>query len=192
MKTKFRGILTLFLALVVQISFAQQKQVSGTVTDDEGIHLPGVNITIEGQENVGTQTDFDGHYTLQVEQGVTLNFSYIGFADKTVKVGMQNTIDVTLKAGQELDVVKISTGYQTTTKRRSTKAITTVTAADIEDRPNASAIQTLQGQVAGLSIGTTSGQPGNSSTVILRGIGSLNGRTAPLYVIDGVPATQNG
>lgn len=190
MRTKLRGLFTLLLALVVQISFAQQKEVSGTVKDDDGLPLPGVNITVTGTDQ-GTQTDFDGHYSIKVEQGATLKFSFIGYADQTKKIGMQNTVDVVMKEGESLGEVMISTGYQTQTKRRSTKSVTTITAEDIQDRPNASAISALQGKVPGLNIGSNSGQPGTSGTVILRGVGTINGDVEPLFVIDGVASSKS-
>lgn len=192
MKTKFSGILTLLLALMVQISFAQEKTISGTVKDGDGLPLPGVNITITGTDS-GTQTDFNGKFSLQAQQGATLKFTFVGFADQTVEVGTTNTINVTMEESDNvLDIVKISNGYKTTTKRRSTKAITTITAENIEDRPNASAVQSLQGQVAGLNIGTNSGQPGaGQNTIILRGVGSINGNIEPLFIIDGVPVDED-
>jgi TonB-dependent starch-binding outer membrane protein SusC len=79
MTTKFRGLLTLLLAFVVQLSFAQQKTISGTVTDDINLPLPGVNIIIKGTTS-GTQSDFDGNYSITAEVGQTLVFSYVGFA----------------------------------------------------------------------------------------------------------------
>lgn len=98
MKTKFSGLLTLLLALVVQISFAQTKQVTGTVTDGSGVPLPGVNIIIQGT-TTGTQTDFDGNYSIEASQGSTLVFSYIGFGEATKVIGSSNTINVALEAG---------------------------------------------------------------------------------------------
>lgn len=189
MKTKFRGFLTLLLALVVQISFAQQKEVSGTVTSDKGLPLPGVNISVVGTDN-GTRTDFDGHFSIQVQPDASLKFTYVGFAPKTVKVGMQSTLTITLKKGEELGPVMISTGYETQLKAESAKAVTTITAEDIEDRPTASALSALQGQVAGLNIGSNSGQPGTSGTIIIRGVGTINGNIEPLFVVDGIPTTK--
>src|SRR5699024_9964782 len=186
MKTKFTGFLTLLLALVVQISFAQQKEVSGTVTSDKGLPLPGVNITVVGTDN-GTRTDFDGNFSIQVQPDATLKFSYVGFAPKTVKVGMQSTLSVTLKKGEELGTVMISTGYQTQLQSESTQAATTITSEDIQGQPQASALDALQGKVAGLNIGSNSGQPGAAPAVIIRGVSSLNGSSQPLYIIDGTP-----
>lgn len=189
MKTKFSGFLTLLLALVVQIAFAQQKEISGTVTDDEGLPLPGVNITVKDSDT-GTQTDFDGNYSLNVDEGAEITFTFVGFTDQTVTVGQQDSYDITLEEGETLDDVVV-TGYKTTTDRRSSTAVSTVTSEDLKDKPNASAIDALQGKVAGLNIGSNTGQPGESGAIILRGVGSINGDIEPMFVIDGVPSSKN-
>jgi TonB-linked SusC/RagA family outer membrane protein len=186
MRTKLSGILTLVLAFTVQMVFAQAQTVTGTVSDEEGLPLPGVNITITGTDQ-GTQTDFNGKYSIDADQGQTLIFKYIGFADQKIKVGNQTTVNVTMEeSSAELDEVVV-TGYGTTTKRKSAAATTTITAENIENRPNASLVNSLQGQVAGLNIGTNSGSPGADSQVILRGVGSINGNIEPLFIIDGTP-----
>ena len=86
MRTNLNGILTLLLAFVVHLSFAQDKAISGTVTDFEGLPLPGVNIVVEGTTN-GTQTDFDGNYAIRASEGQALLFSYIGQRDVRIVVG---------------------------------------------------------------------------------------------------------
>ena len=94
MRTKFSGILTLLLVLVVQLSFAQQKTITGTVTDDTGMPLPGANIIIKGT-STGTQSDFDGLYSISASVGQTLQFTYVGFESQEVRVGTANSIDMT-------------------------------------------------------------------------------------------------
>lgn len=100
MKTKLKGILTLFLALVVQISFAQEKTISGTVTETSGA-LPGVSVVIKGT-STGTETDFDGKYTIKADTGDVLSFSYIGYTTVEKTVGNSITIDVTLKESEKI------------------------------------------------------------------------------------------
>jgi len=189
MRTKFSGFLTLLLAFVVQITFAQEKTVSGTVTDDEGLPLPGVNILIK-DTSTGTQSDFDGNYSIKVEEGKTLVFSYVGFSDQEVIIGTSNNYNISMNSDNELDEVVV-TAYKTTTKKRSTQAVTTITAETFEDRPNASLLQSMQGQIPGLNISSSSGQPGAGSTIILRGVGSINGNVEPLIIIDGVPVDED-
>ncbi len=184
MRSKFKWIFTLILALTVQFSFAQEKTVTGVVSDATGT-LPGANVIVKGTTK-GTQTDIDGRYTITANVGETLVFSYVGMADKEIKVGASNLINVTLEQGVALTEVIIE-GYRSTTKTTTVVAQTTVNAKTIENRPNASFVQTLQGQVAGLNILTGSGQPGASSTVLIRGANSITGTTDPLYVIDGIP-----
>lgn len=95
MKTKFSGILTLFLAFIVHLTYAQEKTVSGTVSDESGLPLPGVNIIVKGTTN-GTQSDFDGYYSISANSGDVLTFSYVGMKTQEVTVGASNTINVTL------------------------------------------------------------------------------------------------
>lgn len=188
MKSRFTGILTLFLAFFIQFSFAQEKTVTGNVVSEEdGLGLPGVNVTVQGTTR-GVQTGLDGEFSITVSEGEKLVFSFTGMTTQVITVGSGSVINVTMKADNILDVVSVE-GYRTTSKPLSNVAAVTVTAKTIEGRPNASFIQTLQGQVPGLNISTGSGQPGANSTVILRGYGSINGNVEPLYVIDGVPLT---
>ncbi len=96
MKTKFNGILTLLLVFIVQLTFAQEKMISGAVTDDNGLPLPGVNIIIKGT-TTGTQSDFDGNYSIEASVGQTLVYSYVGFETEEIAVGTSNTINVSMK-----------------------------------------------------------------------------------------------
>ena len=106
MKTKFSGILTLLLAFVVQFTFAQEKTVSGTVTDDSG-PLPGVSVIIKGT-TTGTETDFDGNYSIDVNTGDVLRFSFIGMTAQEKVVGASNTINVVLEADNILEEVIVT------------------------------------------------------------------------------------
>ncbi len=190
MRTKFSGILTLLLAFVVQLTFAQTKTISGNVTDDSGLPLPGVNVVKKGTSD-GTQTDFDGIYSIKADKGSVLVFSYVGFKAKEVTVGDRNSINVQLFAdAAELEEVVVE-AFRTSTKATSNISSVTITAQTVEARPNASFVQTLQGQVAGLNITTSTGQPGGNSTINLRGISSINGNTEPLFIIDGAPVDED-
>jgi TonB-linked SusC/RagA family outer membrane protein len=184
MRSKFKWIFTLILALTMQFSFAQEKTVTGVVSDATGT-LPGANVVVKGTTR-GTQTDVDGKYSISAKAGEVLVFSFVGMTDVSMTVGASNTISVKLEQGVQLIEVIVE-GYRNTTKTATVVAQSTVTSKTIENRPNASFLQTLQGQVAGLSIATGSGQPGARSTVIIRGASSITGNTDPLYVIDGIP-----
>jgi len=174
------------LAFFIQFSFAQEKTITGVVSDATGMPIPGANVTVEGSQQ-GVQTDFDGKYSITASVGQKLVFTYVGMATQTKTVGASSTVSVQLADDAKVLDDVIVEAYRTTTRATTNIAVTTVTSKTIEGRPNANFIQTLQGQVPGLNISTGSGQPGANSTVILRGIGSINGNVEPLYVIDGVP-----
>ena len=189
MKTKFNGFLTLFLALVVQISFAQQKTISGVVTDASGT-LPGVSVIVKGS-TTGTETDFDGKYSIKAKPNDVLQFRYLGYKLVEKTVGTSNTINVTLQEDDNVLEEVVITGYTTIQSKKSAVAATSLKAETIEDRPNASIVQTLTGQVPGLDISTSSGQPGANSLVQLRGVNSINGNTEPLFIMDGIPINED-
>ena len=114
MRTKFNGILTLLLALIVQISFAQDKTISGTVSDESG-PLPGVTVLKKGTTQ-GTETDFDGNYSIKAKAGDVLVFTFVGMKTTEKTVNFNNKINVTMLADDLLDEVVV-VGYGTTTKR---------------------------------------------------------------------------
>ncbi len=185
MRSKYKWIFTLLMALTMQLSFAQEKTVTGEVTDG-GVPLPGVSVLIKGTSK-GTQTDVNGKFTITAKSGDVLLFSFIGMKDSAIPVGKSNNIRVPMTSeAQNLKDVVVE-GYRSTTKSSTIVAQQTVKAATIENRPNASFMATLQGQVAGLNITSGSGQPGTKTAVIIRGAGTANGNTDPLYVIDGLP-----
>lgn len=186
MEKRLNGILTLLLAFVVQLTFAQDKTVTGAVMDEDGISLPGVNVIVQGT-NQGTQTDFDGNYTIQASSGEILVFSYVGFATQRVTVGAQNTINVTLAVdAAALDEV-IVVGYGQATKQSFTGTATVVSGEQLARKNVSDISEALAGEVAGVRVINTSGQPGSEATIRIRGIGSVNGNRDPLYVVDGVP-----
>ncbi len=195
MKSKITWLVTLFLMLFVQFAFAQKdKTVTGVVIAKEfGDPLPGASVIIQGTE-MGTETDMEGAFSLRVKEGDKLVVKFTGFKDAIVTVGASNVLNVSMIEDEEGNVLDelVVTNYVTTSKPKSNVAASTVTSKTIEGRPNASLIQTLQGQVPGLNIATGSGQPGSDNTsVILRGVGSINGSTSPLFVIDGVPMSDD-
>lgn len=190
MRSKLKWIFTLLLALTLQFSFAQEKTITGVVSDASGT-LPGANVIVQGTGK-GVQTDIDGKYSIQAKVGDVLVFSFVGLADQSVKVGASNTVDVKLGQSSTALAEVVIDGYKTTSKKKSAVSATTVTAEAVEGRPNVSFLQTLQAQVSGLNIGTSSGSPGSSKIdVILRGVGSSLGSIDPVYVIDGV-ISNNG
>ncbi|MGB5943704.1 MAG: SusC/RagA family TonB-linked outer membrane protein [Leeuwenhoekiella sp.] len=190
MKTKITWLLTCALLLFVQLAVAQQKTITGTVTGPNSTPLPGVNVTIEGT-NRGTQTDFDGNYSIRATPDDQIVFSYVGFLSQDFPVGSQTIINVVLQQDvADLEEVVV-TSYATISRKEATSASTTITAKSIENRPNASLVQTITGQIPGLDISTASGQPGANSLVQLRGVNSINGNTEPLFLLDGIPINED-
>ena len=185
MKTKFSVILTLLLAFVVQISFAQGKKVSGTVSDDNGLPLPGSTIIIKGTTS-GVSTDFDGNYSINASVGDVLTFNYVGYADQNKTVGSSNVINVTMLADTSLEEV-IVIGYGSTTKEQFVGTAAKVETENITAKANGNFSQALRGEVAGVQVTTGSGAPGSDATIRIRGTGSVNGNRSPLYVVDGAP-----
>jgi TonB-linked SusC/RagA family outer membrane protein len=164
---------------------SQSKTVSGivtSVTDNEP--LIGVSVLVKGTTN-GTVTDLDGRYSLSASQGQTLVFSYIGYVSQEIKVGANGTLNVALKEDTEtLDEVVV-VGYGVQKKKLVTGATVQVKGENIAKLNTTNPLQALQGQTPGVSIASTSGQPGSDMKVTIRGLGTV-GNSGPLYLIDGV------
>lgn len=185
MKQRLHLILTLFLVFAVQLSFAQDKTVSGTVTDSDGVPLPGVNVLLPAT-NTGTQTDFDGRYTVQVAVGETIEFSYVGYETQKRVVGTANTINITMAVdAAQLDEVVVTGLAGATSRKKLSVTVNKVDAADLEVIPATSAASALQGKVAGVTV-TNFGQPGSGATIQLRGATNLFGGQEPLILVDGI------
>jgi TonB-linked SusC/RagA family outer membrane protein len=180
--------MTLLLAFSFGFSFAQEKTVTGTVSDEVG-PLPGASVLVKGTQR-SVQTDIDGRYSINANVGDVLIYSYVSYQSQSITVGASNTIDVVLSS-TVLDVV-VKDVYRSTTERKSVSAVKVLSVEAVEDRANANILQSLQGQVAGLNIATGSGQPGADVTIILRGVGSINGNIEPLFVVDGMPVDEDG
>ena len=192
MRTKFSGILTLLLAFVVQLTFAQEKTISGNVTDNLGMPLPGVNIIVKGTSN-GTQSDFDGNYTIQANVGQTLEFSYVGFksVDKSISAST-STINVQMEEDAAvLDEVVVTASGIKKEKKALGYAVSSVNEEQIKNNPEADLTRVLQGKSAGVNITTQNGVSGSANKVIIRGMLSFSGSNNALYVVDGVPISND-
>ena len=191
MKTKFSGILTLLLAFVVQFTFAQEKTISGTVSDNSGMPLPGVNIIVKGTTN-GTQTDFDGNYSISASTGDVLTFTYVG--QKTVEqtVGASNTIDVTMEEDAAmLDEVVVTAQGIKREKKALGYAVSEVSAEELEQRTEGDVARVLSGKASGVQITSQSGTSGSATNVVIRGYSSITGSNQALFVVDGVPFSSD-
>ena len=185
-----RILLLSFLVLWTITTVMAQRTVSGTITDDSGEPLPGVNVLIKGT-TTGAQTDLDGNYRLSVEDGATLVISYVGFETQEVVVGNRTTIDVTMGGAVELQEVVVTALGITKEKASLGYSVASVGSADLANRPEADVSRLLRGQAAGVDITQTSGLAGAGTNVIIRGYSSISGNNQPLFVVDGVPFNTN-
>ena len=180
------GILLLFL-LSIGLANAQPRVRTGHVTDENGKPLAGVSVTIRGQKN-GTTTDDNGNYQISAEGNPRLIFSFVGYASQ--ELGADQAGKVALAPSRSNIDSVVVVGYGTARKVDVTGAVTTVKAGEILAQPITNVLEGLQGRVAGVDIALNSGAPGGLASVIIRGIGSINSSTDPLYVVDGVAMTN--
>ncbi|SDB66591.1 TonB-linked outer membrane protein, SusC/RagA family [Flavobacteriaceae bacterium MAR_2010_188] len=187
MKTKLSGILTLLLVFIVHLSFAQEKTITGTITDQSGLPLPGVNIIVQGTTN-GTQSDFDGNYSINANAGQTLLYTYVGLKNQTITVGASNTINVTMEEDAAvLDEVIVTAQGIRREKKALGYAVSEVASEDIEQRPESDVARVLSGKASGVDITSQNGTSGSATNVVIRGYTSINGSNQALFVVDGVP-----
>jgi TonB-linked SusC/RagA family outer membrane protein len=190
MKTKFKGVLTLLLALIVQVSFAQEKTVSGTVSDNTG-GLPGVSVVIKGT-STGAETDFDGKYSIRAKSGDVLVFNYLGYKTVEKTVGSANVIDVTLEEGGEvLDEIIVTAQGIKREKKALGYAVSKVDSEQLEQRSEGDIGRLLSGKASGVNIQTQSGVSGSGTSILIRGMSSFSGSNQPLFVVDGVPFSSD-
>ncbi|RMD98062.1 MAG: SusC/RagA family TonB-linked outer membrane protein, partial [Bacteroidetes bacterium] len=180
--------LAIMLALMSISAMLAQRTVSGTVTDTKGEPLIGVSIFARGT-SVGTVTDIDGTYSLNVPEGVnTLVFSYTGFETQEVSLGASNVIDVQMEEAVEQLSEVVVTGLGIRKEKKALGyGVTTLDQSALELRPEADVARVLRGKVPGVDITSTSGLAGSGTNVIIRGYSSITGTNQPLFVVDGVP-----
>ena len=167
-----------------------QENIVGSVTDIDGNALPAVNVVIEGTTD-GVSTDFDGKYSLQAQIGQSLVFSYLGFETQIIKISNRNVDVILIESSSELDEVVII-GYGSAQRKDLTGAVDYLTTDEFNQVANSSAQQLLQGKISGVTVTTNSGAPGDGSNIRIRGTGSLNLNSNPLYVVDGIPIDSGG
>ena len=185
MRSKFKWISTLLIALVMQVSFSQEKTVSGVVSDSNG-PLPGANVVVEGTKR-GTQTDIDGKYSIKAKAGEVLTFSYVGLAESSATVGASNTINAKLVDGVKLNEVVVGAlGFKRKEKAVS-YAAQSIKGGSLTEARESNLVNALSGRVAGVQVTNSSGAVGASSRIVLRGNSSITGNNQALFVVDGVP-----
>ncbi|WBX77515.1 SusC/RagA family TonB-linked outer membrane protein [Tenacibaculum ovolyticum] len=187
MKTKFNGILTLFLALIVQISFAQDKTISGTVTDETG-PLPGVSILKKGT-TLGVETDFNGKYSIKAKAGDVIVFNFVGMKTVEKIVTTSNSINITMISDNVLDEIVVTALGIKRSKKSLGYSTQKIGNDEISTTKESNVVNQLSGKVAGLAIQRTNNL-GGSTNVVIRGQTSLTGSNQALFVIDGVPISN--
>ena len=184
----FRFLLVSFLFLASNV-WAQDRTISGNISSDEdGSGLPGVNVIIKGT-TVGTTTDVNGSYTLDVpSDGGTLVFSFIGLASQEIEIGARSVVDVVMSSEvEELQEVVVTALGITKEKAALGYAVTSVGGSQLEARPEADIARLLRGKVPGVDITSQSGVTGTGTNIIIRGYSSISGSNQPMFVLDGVP-----
>ncbi len=182
-----RLLLLMMLCSTYLISFGQDRQVTGKLTDDKGETVPGVNVVLKGT-TTGTISDIDGNYKVSVPtDGGILVFSFIGMETQEIEIGVRSVIDVAMGTdATELSEVVV-VGYGVVDKRKLISSVASVDGDVISKMPVMSFEQALQGKAAGVQVTTTSGILGQAPKVRIRGVSSISSGTSPLYVVDGVP-----
>ncbi len=185
MKHFTKKILLFTGCLIFSISvLAQEKEITGRVTDENNLPLPGVNVVVKGTTN-GTQTDFDGEYSLTSEEGGTLVFSFIGMEETEILIQESNEYDVVMQeSSSDLEEVVVI-GYGTQQKGDVTGAVSSANLEAFEESPNTNIAQTLQGTVPGLNVGQVN-SAGGTPSISIRGQASINGSQDVLIILDGI------
>ncbi|RXM49146.1 TonB-dependent receptor plug domain-containing protein [Flavobacterium sp. YO12] len=188
MKKKYLVLLLFFFGILA--GYSQNSTVKGKVTDGSGNSLPGANILVQGSKDQ-TSTGADGTFTIKARQGDVLQVSYIGFNNKEVIVNGNDLKIVISESAQTLNNVTI-VGSMGIVRNKSSLgyAVQEVKGKEIADTQRPNFATALQGRVAGLNVTSTSGAPGASAAIQLRGVNSLSGSNSPLYVVDGLPVSN--
>ena len=186
-------IFFLFVFLPMMV-FSQSKTITGSVTDDGGLPIPGVTILVKNSKNLGVATDFDGNFSITIPSNQTkiLVFSYLGYATQEVTVSNTTNVNLIMIPDQtQLDEVVV-VGYGTVLKKDVTGALTSVKVKDNVANQSGTIDQLLQGRAAGVQVTQNAGAPGSGISVKIRGTNSLRGNNEPLYVVDGVIISSAG
>jgi TonB-linked SusC/RagA family outer membrane protein len=186
MKTKFNLILTLTIVLIVQLAFAQERIVTGVVSDNSGLPLPGVNVLVKGTKG-GVQTDMNGKFAIKATSSQTLVFSFIGFKTQEVQAS-SNNLKITMQSNAvELEGVVVTSQGIKREKKALGYAQSEIKSKDIEQRPDSDLARVLTGKASGINITSQNGLSGSGTNVVIRGLKSFSGSNQALFVVDGVP-----
>ena len=186
MRLKFNGFLVLVVVLMAQFTFAQERAVSGTVSDNAGMPLPGVSVLVKGTKS-GTQTDFDGKFSIKATSSQVLIFSYVGMKTQEIKA-TSTSVNVKLQDGAlELEGVVVTALGIKKSEKAIGYAAQSVKGEELTEARQSNLVNALSGKIAGVQVTNSSGAVGASSRVVLRGNSSITGNNEALFVVDGVP-----
>ena len=191
-KTKLITKFIVFFLVFSGIGHAQ-KTIQGTVSDDLGNPLPGATVSIIGSDGIGSVTDFNGNYSIEVlDDNSVLSITYIGFTEQNIVVGSNSTINITLAESLEKldEVVVTALGFEVSTDKLG-YATSVVSNETITEAKETSLINSLSGKTAGVRISRNSGDPGDGSYIQVRGISSIERNSQPLIIIDGIPMSND-
>ncbi len=186
MRLKYKWIFMLLFAVSIQFTFAQDRTITGTVTDASGT-LPSANINVRGTKS-SAQTDINGKYAIKAKTGDVLVFSFIGMKDQTFTVTSSSVVNMKLsEGGEELKEVVVTGQGIKKEKKAVGYAVTTIKAEDFASKPSTDVVRALTGKAAGVNIQQTSGLAGSGTNIIIRGYSSITGSNQPLFIVDGIP-----
>ena len=183
-----KNILLLSSILFTSIIYSQTI-ITGTVSDENGLPLPGVNIAVKGTQK-GTFSDFDGKYSIETTSNGILEFSYIGYLNQIINIEGQTTINITMEPSLESIDEVVVIGYGSQKRTDVTGSVASINSDVLKERPITNIEEALQGQATGLSVSSTGGQPGAATKINIRGISSVSGSSQPLIVVDGFPLSD--
>ena len=181
------GNTILYLLLLCSFSALNaQTTVSGKVTDNTGMGIPGANVTVKGT-TTAISTNVDGDFSIQADENATLVISYIGYGTQEIEINGREVINISLEENAQTLNEVVVIGYGTQKRQDINGSVSSIKATDVEDLPQVSIDQMMQGKASGVMVTNNSGQPGSSTSVRVRGTTSLVGTNEPLYIIDGIP-----
>jgi len=187
MKSLFR--LLVISMLVLQTSLAQET-ISGVVSDNDGLPLPGATVLIQGT-TTGVTTDFDGNFSINASEGQILEFSFVGYETAVVTVGSSNVINISLSLGTQLEEVIVTSLGITREKRALGYAVSEVDNSQVESRATGDVARILSGKASGVQVTDQGGLSGSGTNVIIRGLSTFSASNQPLFVVDGVPFSSD-
>src|SRR5690349_810508 len=188
---KRMSLTAVMLFMFTSVILAQERTVSGTVTDENGGTMPGVNVLVKGT-STGTASDSDGNFKISIpDDGAVLVFTFVGYATSELLVGSKSVVNVQLTPDVRLLTELVVTGYSTQRKQDITGAISVVKVSEMQNVQASSISQKLEGRASGVTI-STSGEPGEGTNIRIRGLSSFQLNSDPLWIIDGVQSQDKG